>query len=388
MVASLRSQCEAVNWLLEVLARPCATFGEHGFDHAYAEKRIRGPDAKIAARPWAKSRGYVADLTGELHAATCYVAPIDMGGGMKTKIMEAMACGLPIVGNPEAFSGLSIEAGAQAVVSDRGGFVSAVLDLLESPSKRAELGRDARKWIVENAGWDMGAQSLHDIVIALAATASAQSGEKINEQDHQGLAMRDQSGRDCLYEGHAMNILVPWIIASTGSARRYPRSWFFSRAFWDRVSDVFDSVRVLARVRDVVVVQKSRGIQIGHRVEFVPVRFYHGPWQYLMRQARCTRPFARQSSGRGRDIAQRQVGQCLAGILRKIGHPYGMEVIGALMMPLPLEQTSISYSVLTLVVSPPDRRLCSELLPWPSSHRKALQRRYPAGPRAISKGFF
>ncbi len=194
------ANAEAVNWLLEVLGPALARrFGENGFELRLCGKNASAAQiAKIAARPWAKYRGYVEDLTGELNAATCYVAPIDMGGGMKTKIMEAMACGLPIVGNPEAFSGLSIEAGAQAVVSDRGGFVSAVLDLLESPSKRAELGRDARKWIVENAGWDMGAQSLHDIVIALAATASAQSGEKINEQDHQGLAMRDQSGRECL----------------------------------------------------------------------------------------------------------------------------------------------------------------------------------------------
>ncbi len=106
-------------------------------------------------------------------------------------------------------------------------------------------------------------------------------------------------------------------------------SWFFNRAFWNRYLDVFDAVRVLARVRDVKSVSGIARQSNGDRVVFVPVPFYHGPWQYLLRR-RAVYNAVRLAVCRDEAILLRsgQVGNCLAKILDKVGHPYGLEVIG------------------------------------------------------------
>lgn len=168
------ANADAVNWLLDELGPALVRrYREDGFELRLCGKNISSAQReKIAKHSWAHYRGYVDDLAGELNAATCYVAPIAMGGGMKTKIMEAMACGLPIVGNPEAFSGLTIESGGEAVICDRRDFVSAVLAVLESPVKRAELGQNARRWVVEHANWNEGVRTLEGILKAVVGNGS------------------------------------------------------------------------------------------------------------------------------------------------------------------------------------------------------------------------
>ncbi|MFJ9901200.1 phosphotransferase [Streptomyces sp. NPDC091280] len=50
--------------------------------------------------------GPVPDLRAALSTAQVAVAPLDSGGGMKLKVLQYLAAGLPIVGTPEAFAGL------------------------------------------------------------------------------------------------------------------------------------------------------------------------------------------------------------------------------------------------------------------------------------------
>lgn len=41
--------------------------------------------------------------------ADIFIAPINSGGGMKTKVAEAMMFGLPVIGTSEAFCGYDID---------------------------------------------------------------------------------------------------------------------------------------------------------------------------------------------------------------------------------------------------------------------------------------
>jgi glycosyltransferase involved in cell wall biosynthesis/aminoglycoside phosphotransferase len=50
--------------------------------------------------------GPVPDLRAALSTAQVAVAPLDSGGGMKLKVLQYLAAGLPVVGTPEAFAGL------------------------------------------------------------------------------------------------------------------------------------------------------------------------------------------------------------------------------------------------------------------------------------------
>ena len=53
-------------------------------------------------------RGFVDDLEEEFDSHHFFVAPIFTGTGVKTKVLEAMRYGIPVVGTPLALSGLSL----------------------------------------------------------------------------------------------------------------------------------------------------------------------------------------------------------------------------------------------------------------------------------------
>lgn len=99
--------------------------------------------------------GFVPDVFETLSRATLFVCPMRQGTGIKVKLLEAMACGLPIVatplaveGVPEARDGRDLRVAASA--SD---FVRCVLDLLGDPAGRRALGARAREVIAAYA-WE------------------------------------------------------------------------------------------------------------------------------------------------------------------------------------------------------------------------------------------
>lgn len=104
----------------------------------------------------------------------------------------------------------------------------------------------------------------------------------------------------------------------------------FTHYFWQRYLSVFDEVRVLARVQDVADTQPSWQRSSGDGVTFVPVPYYHGPWQYLQ----TMRPVRRaiRDALRPQDAVllrvQGQVASVARPFLRQSGHPYAVEVVG------------------------------------------------------------
>jgi glycosyltransferase involved in cell wall biosynthesis len=54
-------------------------------------------------------RGYVEDIREFYRQSRVYIAPVTSGGGIRTKIIEAMAAGIPVVTNSFAPNGLGLE---------------------------------------------------------------------------------------------------------------------------------------------------------------------------------------------------------------------------------------------------------------------------------------
>jgi glycosyltransferase involved in cell wall biosynthesis len=104
----------------------------------------------------------------------------------------------------------------------------------------------------------------------------------------------------------------------------------FAHSFWTRYLEVFDHVCVVARVRRVGAVPEDWKRANGARVSFVPVLHYLGPWQYFLR-ARQVKAAVR-SAVRPTDAVILRVASQLAAVmgslLRRMGHPYGVEVVG------------------------------------------------------------
>jgi polysaccharide biosynthesis protein PslH len=148
-------------------------FGSNGFQirviGAGAGTRLLG---LAESNRWLQLIGYVKDLKTALATGTIYVAPVLSGSGVKNKVLDAMACGLPVVGTVEAFSGLDLIPGTHCVTCARERISHEVVSLILDPERRKSLGAAARKWVEEEANWDVQAELL-DAVLIRAATRTA-----------------------------------------------------------------------------------------------------------------------------------------------------------------------------------------------------------------------
>lgn len=155
----------------------------------------------------------------------------------------------------------------------------------------------------------------------------------------------------------------------------------FDYSFWKRYLDVFDNVRVVARVRNVPIVQSDFRRADGKYVEFTAVPYYLGPWQYLL-SAMKVRHATRKAIKPSDAIIMRvdsQIAACMYPFLRKTGHPYGVEVVvdpydvfspGAIKHPFrSLFRWKFVYQL---------KQQCAASSAAAYVTREALQRRYPA----------
>jgi O-antigen biosynthesis protein len=83
---------------------------------------VVGADPPEAVRERAGERaavtGHVADLSALLDSCRLTVAPLRFGAGVKGKVLESLARGVPVVGSSIAFEGLPVVAGEDVVVAD------------------------------------------------------------------------------------------------------------------------------------------------------------------------------------------------------------------------------------------------------------------------------
>ncbi|MCU0666426.1 MAG: glycosyltransferase, partial [Candidatus Omnitrophica bacterium] len=92
--------------------------------------------------------GEVGDVKEYLARAKILVVPIRLGSGIKVKILEAMAAGVPVVATEEAASGLKAVNGKDLyIASSREDFANKVLDLLQDKTKRNTMASNAKKVI-------------------------------------------------------------------------------------------------------------------------------------------------------------------------------------------------------------------------------------------------
>ncbi|HSG80198.1 MAG TPA: glycosyltransferase, partial [Acidimicrobiia bacterium] len=108
------------------------------------------PPADIADRADSRVRihGFVDDISTVKARADVLVAPLLAGSGVRVKVVEALAAGMPVVTTPKGLEGLTAEAGRDLLVaSDAEGFAAAIGRLHRSVDLRRALGLAARDYI-------------------------------------------------------------------------------------------------------------------------------------------------------------------------------------------------------------------------------------------------
>ena len=118
--------------------------------------------------------GRVPDVTPYLDCAAVVVVPLRMGGGMRVKVLEAIAAGKAVVASRLAVEGLDVEDGKQVLFAESDQeFSQVIVQLLLDPAKRASLAGNARAWACSNLGWEStirGYESLYDSLNTVAHT--------------------------------------------------------------------------------------------------------------------------------------------------------------------------------------------------------------------------
>ncbi|MGH3816658.1 MAG: glycosyltransferase [Pseudonocardiaceae bacterium] len=118
--------------------------------------------------------GWVPDVAPWLDAAHVVVCPLTVGGGVKVKVLEALARGCAVVATPIALQGLRhLPPGAVLECSDTPAFINACARLLARPQERGRQRARAAQGARYLPSWDLAADILASTWNDLAAAPSA-----------------------------------------------------------------------------------------------------------------------------------------------------------------------------------------------------------------------
>ncbi|HWZ30422.1 MAG TPA: glycosyltransferase [Bryobacteraceae bacterium] len=94
--------------------------------------------------------GFVDDVRDALSRYGLFVCPILSGSGVRVKLLEAFAAGIPVVSTRIGAEGLaSVDGEICALADDPAGFAERLLQAIEQPAKAAEMAGRARAFVCE-----------------------------------------------------------------------------------------------------------------------------------------------------------------------------------------------------------------------------------------------
>lgn len=166
---------DAAHWLAaEIMPRlrslrPGASLRLIGDQPPASVRALDGPGVVVL--------GLVSNLASELERASVVVAPVRIGGGMRVKVVEAMALGKAVVTTTRGAQGLTVT--DELVVADDADQIAAMAaQLLTDPIARRELGKRARRYVRDNHDPDHYAAR---VVEVYRRAAAARGGREISD---------------------------------------------------------------------------------------------------------------------------------------------------------------------------------------------------------------
>ncbi len=105
--------------------------------------------------------GYVDDLRPLIGLARVAVCPLPYAVGIQSKILEAMACGTPVVASTQAAAGLLAYPQQNLLIADTpDAFADAVLRLLDDPTLWTTIAENALSYVTTQHNWQHIIQQL------------------------------------------------------------------------------------------------------------------------------------------------------------------------------------------------------------------------------------
>ena len=127
-------------------------------EHPAARLQIVGASPPAELRALA---GDTVDVTGEVDSVAPYleraavvVVPIALGGGMRVKVLEALAAGKAVVASTRAIEGITAATGRELLVADGDvATAAAAARLLADRAERRRIATAARAWARRELAW-------------------------------------------------------------------------------------------------------------------------------------------------------------------------------------------------------------------------------------------
>lgn len=103
--------------------------------------------------------GRVPDVAPYLARATVFVCPLRIGAGLKNKVLEALAMGIPVVATPLSVDGINVRDGESAQIAEIDDITAKTIELLGDAALCARLSRGGRTLIEAQYSWERTASS-------------------------------------------------------------------------------------------------------------------------------------------------------------------------------------------------------------------------------------
>lgn len=118
--------------------------------------------------PGVEIKGYVDDIRPYLSKALIFVAPIRLGGGMRGKILEAMAMGVPVVSTSRGIEGIDAVCDLHVLLADTpNSFSDAIIRLMKDKELQKGMSSEARRLIENKYDWKIVYEGLEGIYTSL-----------------------------------------------------------------------------------------------------------------------------------------------------------------------------------------------------------------------------
>jgi len=98
------------------------------------------------------------DLRSEVQQCQIVVLPFVSGGGIKNKLLEAAAMGMPVIASAKAMNGVSLEKSPVVTANSTKQWIAYLEAMWTDDHNRTKIGSENRTWVSKNYTWEAAAK--------------------------------------------------------------------------------------------------------------------------------------------------------------------------------------------------------------------------------------